>query len=159
MEESFAPQCRCSPKLPEGADTVNDETRVKQHFAEAEETSGSVCTSTPRLGLFTPFNCVLLLTEPPMCRSSSDSDICQIGIDAYTYTRAYTEQGAPSPSSPEATLREMSKISLNKEASGDKQTVPAPPSKQGETRVGRGRVGVKKRARGCTLYDHNPIPT
>lgn len=135
VSESFAPQCRRFPKLPEGAETANDETRVKQHFAEAEETGVSVCTSAPRLGLSTPSPALypLLAEQQPMRRSSSHIDHAR----AHTQTRTHVHGKVlpPSPSSPAATLRERGKISLNKEASGDRQTAPAPPSKEGETRV------------------------
>ena len=58
----------------------------------------------------------------------------------YMHTHTYTHSKVlpPTPSSPAATLRERSKISLNKEASGDRQTAPAPPFKEGETQGGRG---------------------
>lgn len=129
--KSFAPQCRCSPKLPEGAKTASDETRVKQHFAEAGDTGVSVCTGAPRSWTFRSFFSFIL--------TSVSSSLCAVHLQTseemhtltHTGTHAQNKVLPPFPSSPAATLRERSKISLNKEASGDRQTAPAPPFKQG----------------------------
>lgn len=148
---------------PRGAETANDGTRVKQHFAEAEQRPGRVSAQALRILLFTPST----LSSPHWAAAyapviPSDADLCQIGAGALTQKEKERESERETarcslrpPSSPAATPRERSGIGLNKEASSDGQTVPAPPIQ----RVGIGwrcgweggieeRVGGEKRRRG-----------
>lgn len=70
---------------PRGAETANDGTRVKQHFAEAEQRPGRVSAQALRILLFTPST----LSSPHWAAAyapviPSDADLCQIGAGALT---------------------------------------------------------------------------
>lgn len=85
------------PKLPEGAKTTNDETRVKQHFAE--EDTEWVRAQALRVSDFPLLlqRYPLLAEQQPMRRSSSHTDIYQIGIDARERTRTHGKVLPPPP--------------------------------------------------------------
>lgn len=132
VSQSFAPQCRCSPKLPEGASSANVGTRVKRHFAVAGDTSVRVFTSA-RL-------------------SSASSDLsspqwaagCAPFISTHRNRCAHTHRHrarSPPPPPHRQPHGGRSEISLNKEASGDRQL----------QRPHRGG-GVGGRRRGGVLY-------
>lgn len=70
---------------PRGAETANDGTRVKQHFAEAEQRPGRVSAQALRVLLFTPST----LSSPHWAAAYApviplDADLCQIGAEALT---------------------------------------------------------------------------
>lgn len=103
----------------------------------------------------------LLTEQQPMRRSSRQTPICARSEQEHSHRKRKRERESETarcslrpPSSPAATPRERSGIGLNKEASSDGQTVPAPPIQ----RVGIGwrcgwvggieeRVGGEKRRR------------
>lgn len=105
----------------------------------------------------------LLTEQQPMRRSSRQTPICARSEQEHSHRKRKSERESERetarcslrpPSSPAATPRERSGIGLNKEASSDGQTVPAPPIQ----RVGIGwrcgwvggieeRVGGEKRRR------------
>lgn len=105
----------------------------------------------------------LLTEQQPMRRSSRQTPICARSEQEHSHRKRKSERESERetarcslrpPSSPAATPRERSRIGLNKEASSDGQTVPAPPIQ----RVGIGwrcgwvggieeRVGGEKRRR------------
>lgn len=105
----------------------------------------------------------LLTEQQPMRRSSRQTPICARSEQEHSHRKRKRERESERetarcslrpPSSPAATPRERSGIGLNKEASSDGQTVPAPPIQ----RVGIGwrcgwvggieeRVGGEKRRR------------
>lgn len=116
----------------------------------------------------------LLTEQQPMRRSSRQTPICARSEQEHSHRKRKSERESESetarcslrpPSSPAATPRERSGIGLNKEASSDGQTVPAPPHSKSGDRVavwvgGRdwGESGGWKEEKGCSLCDHNPIP-
>ncbi|KAM3604835.1 uncharacterized protein V6R79_016870 [Siganus canaliculatus] len=87
--DSFALRCRCSPKLPEAEKTANDETRVKQHFAETE-TGLSVCTERTASWTLSSVSKTLLTEQQRLRRSSPHTEMCSIGRGAHAHTHTHT---------------------------------------------------------------------
>lgn len=156
------------------AETANDGTRVKQHFAEAEQRPGRVSAQALRILLFTPST----LSSPHWAAAyapviPSDADLCQIGAGALTQKEKERESERerdskvlpPSPllasSNAEGEKRNRSK-QRGKQWRADGSS--APHSKSGDRVAvwvgGRdwGESGGWKEEKGCSLCDHNPIP-